>query len=493
MILLLLLATVVVEALLYIPLVWRYRMVPAAMVAASLPGLATALLLQQPGWAALFISIVSAVRWLNMARIIRGRRSQEYLLRSCRETGVNTLLLTGIGMALLVAAPPRLSLPGILVACAGVQALIAVVVAVSTIDSLRRAAPPHVTSFIPDKDLPTVSVAIPARNETQDLAECLESLLASEYPKLEILVLDDCSQDRTPEVIKSFAHDGVRFVQGEEPDSHWLAKNLAYQRLADESTGKYMLFCGVDVQLGPRAINALVQSMASSKAAMASVLPVRTRQASQAALVQPLRYWWELAVPRRFVGRPAVLSTCWIIERQALIDHGGFQAMSRAIIPEAILARVLQKAGAYRFWRAGDDLQVETHKSLAEQRATAIRVRYPQLHKHMELAVILALFEALILLGTVPLAVMSVLQSQWLAAVLATGAYSMLLVTHIVITRSTNPRHTLYAAFTFPAALLSELYLGVTSMLKYEFSHVDWKDRDVCVPVMRVIPRLPDM
>src|SRR4029077_9013676 len=62
---------------------------------------------------------------------------------------------------------------------------------------------------IDETDLPTVTVAIPARNEDAQLDQCLQSLLAGDYPKLEIIVLDDCSQDRTSEIIRRFAHDGV--------------------------------------------------------------------------------------------------------------------------------------------------------------------------------------------------------------------------------------------------------------------------------------------
>ena len=48
--------------------------------------------------------------------------------------------------------------------------------------------PPRITS---SDQLPSVSVCIPARNETHAMSECLESVLASDYPKLEAIVLDD--------------------------------------------------------------------------------------------------------------------------------------------------------------------------------------------------------------------------------------------------------------------------------------------------------------
>ena len=65
-------------------------------------------------------------------------------------------------------------------------------------------------------DVPSVSVCIPARNETHAMAECLERVLASDYPKLEILVFDDNSADDTSTIIRSFAQEGVRFVAGTE-------------------------------------------------------------------------------------------------------------------------------------------------------------------------------------------------------------------------------------------------------------------------------------
>ena len=63
---------------------------------------------------------------------------------------------------------------------------------------------------------PTVSVCIAARNERNALTQSLERILASNYERQEILVLDDASEDDTSLVINSFAHAGVRFIPGRE-------------------------------------------------------------------------------------------------------------------------------------------------------------------------------------------------------------------------------------------------------------------------------------
>lgn len=63
---------------------------------------------------------------------------------------------------------------------------------------------------------PSVSVLVPARNEEASIGECVASLLAQEYPKekLEIIVIDDQSTDRTAEIVRGFCaeHSSVRLL-----------------------------------------------------------------------------------------------------------------------------------------------------------------------------------------------------------------------------------------------------------------------------------------
>ena len=67
---------------------------------------------------------------------------------------------------------------------------------------LLRRMPGH--GPLPDP-LPLVSVLIPARDEERNIGRCLESLLRQDYPRLEILVLDDESSDRTADIVAKLA------------------------------------------------------------------------------------------------------------------------------------------------------------------------------------------------------------------------------------------------------------------------------------------------
>ena len=58
---------------------------------------------------------------------------------------------------------------------------------------------------------PLVSVIVLARNEEANIGACLEGILSQDYPpdRIEVIVLDGMSGDRTREVVAGFAHRGV--------------------------------------------------------------------------------------------------------------------------------------------------------------------------------------------------------------------------------------------------------------------------------------------
>ncbi len=481
----------VLELLMFLPVVWRHRFAALLLLSAALPFTTLLMVVQQPGGIALLIALFTLGRFINYLRIGMGRMHAHYLYASASRTSrvfiVGQLLLVGMLTMGINPMPDTTSLTVL----AGLQVAVALGIVFLTAVNLYRTRYKRGNTFYADRDLPTVSLLIPARNETYDLEECLRSALASDYPKLEIIVLDDCSHAQTSDIIKAFAHDGVRFVRGEEPSDRWLAKNHAYDTLAEEASGELLLFCGVDVRFGPHAIKALVTELLVRDKHMISVLPHRVSGSIAGAFIQPMRYWWELSVPRILFNRPAVLSTCWLIRRKTLDKLGNFDAVSHSIIPEGFFARELVKTNGYSFIRANDTLDVQTKKSYAEQRATALRTRYPQLRRRPENTLLLIGAELVMFIGPyvgLAHALVNNLQSLALLSAVATLLFT---INHIVVVQFTSPANVAVALINFPVEVLTEVVIALMSMLKYEFGTVEWKDRNVCIPVMHVTPRLP--
>ena len=128
-----------------------------------------------------------------------------------------------------------------------------------------------------------------------------------------------------------------------------------------------MLFCGVDTRFEKEAVRKLVGSMIARKKQMISVLPRGLQAREHAGLIQPMRYWWELVLPRRFFNRPPVLSTVWMITRQAFFGRGEMHAVKGSILPEGYFARELTRTDEYSFMRATGKLMISTAKRLDDQ------------------------------------------------------------------------------------------------------------------------------
>ena len=75
-----------------------------------------------------------------------------------------------------------------------------------------------VSAPMPPTDAPLVSVVIPARNEARNIERCVRSVLASRYPSLEVIVVDDHSTDGTGDIARAIAANDTRLRVIDAPD-----------------------------------------------------------------------------------------------------------------------------------------------------------------------------------------------------------------------------------------------------------------------------------
>ncbi|HVV67254.1 MAG TPA: glycosyltransferase [Candidatus Saccharimonadales bacterium] len=488
-------AITVLELTIWMPGLWQIRKFIACAAILGLSVVSGLLFGQHFQFWAGILLILSAYRIVNLLRILEDRLQPKQLVEVTRRTSV-WLITSQIVVFLITILSNKLAITSNtwLYVIVLLQLAAALVLFLSAVRHLRTTQS-QVPSQVPAQNLPTLSVLVPARNETSDLEACLSSLISSDYPKLEIIVLDDCSQNkRTPGIIKDFAQSGVRFIAGKTPSKAWLAKNYAYEQLTEEANGELLLFCGVDTRFSPHSLRAIVETMLAKDKQMISLIPKNTRPGMnlEAVFIQPARYAWELAIPRRWRGRTPVLSTCWIISAAQLQAAGSFSAVSNSVSPEAYFARYSAHHGDnYSFLQSNDAIGLTSDKPLSEQRATAVRTRYPQLHRRPELVALTLLTEVGTL--TLPFAALalSIIRGAWPAVVISAVTCILLTILYASIVRLTYREFLWRGVWTVPFAPLYDISLLNYSMWQYEFREVIWKGRNVCIPVMQSTPVLP--
>ncbi len=116
--------------------------------------------------------------------------------------------------------------------------------------------------------LPKISVLIAAYNEEAGIQKKIEQTLALEYPpdKMEIIVLSDCSTDRTDEIVKSFTDPRVRLFRAPQRMGKTNAQNLG----VETARGEVLIFSDATTVYHPLALQYLASNYADPRVGAAS-------------------------------------------------------------------------------------------------------------------------------------------------------------------------------------------------------------------------------
>jgi len=101
-----------------------------------------------------------------------------------------------------------------------------------------------------DAECPRTSILFAARDEEEKLPAALATLMEIDYPNLEVVAVDDRSQDSTGKILDEFAreHPRLRVVHVEQLPAGWLGKPHALQEAYKASTCEWLLFTDADVR-----------------------------------------------------------------------------------------------------------------------------------------------------------------------------------------------------------------------------------------------------
>ncbi|MCD1261025.1 glycosyltransferase [Paenibacillus athensensis] len=199
-----------------------------------------------------------------------------------------------------------------------------------------------------------ISVLIPARNEARNIAACLRSVLAQSETPLEVIVLDDRSEDGTAELAAAFlqAHPQLRVIRGEEPPPGWTGKAFACHQLAQAARAPWLFFLDADARLEPGALARFAAAAEALGPGLVTGFPRQEVVTPLERLIVPLMMFTVAChLPIPLVRRSAdprfaaAHGACLLIAREAYRAVGGHEAIRGALVDDMELARAVKRAG----------------------------------------------------------------------------------------------------------------------------------------------------
>ena len=205
---------------------------------------------------------------------------------------------------------------------------------------------------------PLVSIVVPARDEERNIRACVESLLAQDYPRYEVIVVDDSSRDATPQLLDLIqrhhpAGERLRVVRLDDLPTGWAGKPHALHTGASEARGEWLLFTDADTSHAPSALRTAVRC---ARAARVDLFSLGTHQELPdfwGRVLMPIAYMGiSMQYPAREVNDPAsavaIANGQYILIRRAVYEAlGGYgnPRLRATVLDDRDLAQEVKRAG----------------------------------------------------------------------------------------------------------------------------------------------------
>lgn len=217
----------------------------------------------------------------------------------------------------------------------------------------------HLLPPLPSFEGPHMSVIVPACNEEKSIQATLRSLLASTGVRLQIIAVDDRSNDRTCALIdeiaaEAAAGDGLHqlhVLRIRELPEGWLGKPHAMACAVKQATAPWLLFTDGDVVFRPEALNLALREALANKSDHLVLVPTvilkTTAERAMLAAMQVLAQWtirlWKVGDPgaRDFIG----VGGFNLVRREVYRQVGGFEALRMEVLDDLRFGWKVKRAG----------------------------------------------------------------------------------------------------------------------------------------------------
>ncbi|MCK4334646.1 glycosyltransferase [candidate division WOR-3 bacterium] len=234
--------------------------------------------------------------------------------------------------------------------------LLLLLIALSNTRSFRRLG-----DYPAPSRFPRVSILLPARNEERNIAACVRSLLAQDYPDFEVIVIDDESTDRTWEVLEGLTKENksLKIRKGEPLPRGWIGKHWACHQLVEVAGGELFLFTDADTRHHPNTLREAVAAFEAEEADFLTALPREEAKSLGEKLTIPvMSFGINSFLPVGFAHRTRLSAFClavgqfMLFRRKAYEKIGGYEAAKQKVLDDVWFGRRIKAHGLR--WRIVD-------------------------------------------------------------------------------------------------------------------------------------------
>lgn len=229
--------------------------------------------------------------------------------------------------------------------------------------------------ILDQKELPSISVIFTALNEEQDIEQALTSLLALDYPKLEIIAINDRSSDSTPAILDRMQqrYPHLRVYHIHDLPHGWFGKNHALYFGSQKANGEWLLFTDADVSMKKDTLLKTMSYTLQNKVDHLTIYEnhlintfwlkvfLAGQYVTYSMAFKPwrIRYSWS----KRSLGN----GTFNLVSRKVYDQCGGHRSIALECLDDLKLGQLIKDHGFHQDTVDGRDyLEREWYKSLAD-------------------------------------------------------------------------------------------------------------------------------
>ncbi len=203
-------------------------------------------------------------------------------------------------------------------------------------------------------DSPKISVVIPARNEEKNIGRCLARLFYQRYPDYEIIVVDDRSEDRTPEILaalQKLSPVPMKIVRIDKKPEGWTGKNYAVHAGSRAAQGEWILFTDADTAHEAYSLPTALETSRYRGLDCLTLAPKTECRGFWEKTVQPIAVgaiavWFDPVKINDPKQNVTLANGQFILVRRDVYEKiGGNEAVKTEVVEDVAFAKNVRKAG----------------------------------------------------------------------------------------------------------------------------------------------------